>query len=76
MTPPTVCAQQDCRRKTSILFFECRFCKAKFCSAHQLPESHACDIKSSDAYEKYRATCECARPPLLTPAENGRLARL
>lgn len=74
--PAAVCAQQDCRRKTSILYFECRFCHVRFCSGHQLPEAHGCDIKGSDTYSKYRATSDCARPPLLTPAENGRLTRL
>ena len=45
-----------CRRKVNIMSFTCKFCHKKYCPFHQLPENHKCDIKNSDAYEKYCST--------------------
>lgn len=43
-----------CRSKINIISFECKFCKINFCSKHQLPEDHHCDIKHSEHYEEYK----------------------
>jgi predicted nucleic acid binding AN1-type Zn finger protein len=47
------CCTPGCKKKINILAFTCKFCEHKYCVSHQLPESHACDIKRSKEYEGY-----------------------
>lgn len=37
------------------MYFNCRFCANRFCTQHQLPESHSCQLKESNHFEKYRS---------------------
>jgi predicted nucleic acid binding AN1-type Zn finger protein len=44
-----------CHKKINILNFTCKFCESKFCSLHQLPESHECKLRETEYYETYRS---------------------
>lgn len=43
-----------CRKKIAILRFQCKFCDLTFCSKHQLPEEHECNIRDSINYGSYK----------------------
>ena len=32
----------DCHLQYAMIIGDCKFCKAKFCSKHRLPEAHDC----------------------------------
>ena len=48
------CSFDVCKKKITIMKFECKFCHKHYCVTHQLPETHVCDIHNSDAYENYK----------------------
>ena len=52
--PKVRCDFQSCKKKIGILCFHCRFCESNFCVQHQLPETHACDLRNSEAYKVYK----------------------
>lgn len=49
-----VCAFDTCKKHTTVMKFQCRFCHQCYCIKHQLPEKHTCDVKGSDTYDEYR----------------------
>lgn len=48
------CMCQGCKKKISILCFTCKFCNKEFCTSHQLPENHHCNIQNSEIYKEWR----------------------
>jgi predicted nucleic acid binding AN1-type Zn finger protein len=48
-----VCHLEECKKRITLINFKCKFCNNLFCACHHLPESHNCDIKHSEFYEKY-----------------------
>ena len=43
-----------CKKKIAILRFQCKFCDLAFCSKHQLPEEHMCNIRDSMNFINYK----------------------
>jgi len=37
-----LCKFSDCKRKPVLIIGDCKFCAAKFCAQHRLPETHNC----------------------------------
>lgn len=58
-----------CHKKINILSFTCKFCEYKFCSLHQLPESHACKLRETEYYETYCSNSVKERYTPLTKLE-------
>lgn len=46
------CMCLGCKNKISLCFFKCKFCSQLFCTIHQLPENHNCNIQGSDAFRE------------------------
>lgn len=58
-----------CRKKVNIMCFTCKFCQCKFCSLHQLPESHECKLKDTEYYHVYCSNSTKERYVPLTKME-------
>ena len=43
MKKSSKCFVDSCTQKQVLLIGDCKFCKAKFCGNHRLPETHACN---------------------------------
>lgn len=43
-----------CRKRMSLLKFQCKFCDNFYCANHQLPEVHQCNIRDSTYFDVYK----------------------
>eukprot|EP00286_Rhodomonas_abbreviata_P029559 CAMPEP_0181307720 /NCGR_PEP_ID=MMETSP1101-20121128/11046_1 /TAXON_ID=46948 /ORGANISM="Rhodomonas abbreviata, Strain Caron Lab Isolate" /LENGTH=145 /DNA_ID=CAMNT_0023413987 /DNA_START=23 /DNA_END=460 /DNA_ORIENTATION=+ len=57
----TQCACEGCTDRVAMIIGDCKYCNARFCGAHRLPETHACAAMASckaQAFERNAAKLE------------------
>ena len=55
------CAVEDCKERCAPIIGDCKYCNAKFCAMHRLPEVHACTNMQScraQAFDRNAAKLE------------------
>lgn len=69
------CFHKNCKKKTDLIKFTCKFCERIFCCKHRLPESHMCDIKNSAIFDKLKKSCITDCASLSSQAQNGDMGK-